>query len=65
LIEALTEREMQVLKLLAAGLRNREIAAQLVISIATVKRHISNINGKLETSSRTQAIARARELNLL
>ena len=64
-VEALTDRELQVLNLLTAGLRNQEIADQLVISLATVKRHISNINGKLGVDSRTQAIARGRELHLL
>jgi LuxR family maltose regulon positive regulatory protein len=65
LIEPLTGRELEVLSLLAAGLRNQEIADQLVISLATVKRHISNIYGKLGVSHRTQAIARARALGLL
>jgi LuxR family maltose regulon positive regulatory protein len=65
LIEPLTPREVQVLRLIVAGLRNREIADQLVISPATVKRHISNIYGKLGVRHRTQAVARAQELYLV
>jgi LuxR family maltose regulon positive regulatory protein len=64
LIEALTPRELEVLKLIEAGCSNQEIAANLVISLPTVKRHISNIYSKLGASSRTQALARGRELNL-
>jgi LuxR family maltose regulon positive regulatory protein len=65
LVEPLTPRELEVLLLVVAGLRNQEIAAQLVISVATVKRHITNIYGKLDVSHRTQAVSRARELYLL
>ena len=65
LIEPLTQREIEVLKLIEAGASNDDIAAQLVISVATVKRHISNIYGKLGVQSRTQAILRAREVKLL
>ncbi len=65
LIEPLSERELEVLGLIAAGLRNREIADQLFIAHGTVKRHINHIYGKLDVHSRTQAIARARELGLL
>ena len=64
LIEPLTTREVEVLKLIEAGCSNDEIAEQLVISIATVKRHISNIYSKLEVKSRTQAIAIGKELKL-
>lgn len=63
LIEPLTQREHEVLHLLAAGASNQEIAAQLVISLATVKKHVSNLLGKLHPDSRTQAVARARELS--
>lgn len=65
LIEPLTARELEILKLVEAGCANHEIATQLVISLPTVKRHISNIYGKLATGSRTQAVARAKELGLL
>ena len=65
LIEPLSTRETEVLHLIAAGLYNREIAEELVIAVGTVKRHINNIYGKLGVSSRTQAIAKARELRML
>jgi LuxR family maltose regulon positive regulatory protein len=64
LIEPLTQRELEVLKLIESGCANQEIADQLVISITTVKRHISNIYAKLGVTSRTQAIARGRLLKL-
>lgn len=53
--EALTQRELEVLRLLAQGLENREIAQKLVVSEATVRTHVSNILGKLHLASRTQA----------
>jgi LuxR family maltose regulon positive regulatory protein len=65
LVEPLTEREQEVLRLLVAGASNQQIAAELVISLATVKKHVSNLLGKLGVASRTQAIARAREWSLL
>ena len=65
LVESLSERELELLRLLAAGLKNREIATQMVISVNTVKVHINNIYGKLGVSSRVQAVARAQELMLL
>ena len=64
-IEPLTEREHEVLRLLAAGASNGDIARLLIISVGTVKRHVSNICGKLGAQSRTQAVARARALHLL
>jgi len=64
-IESLSERELQVLGLIAQGLSNREIARDLVLSLSTVKVHTYNIYGKLDVHSRTQAVARARELGLL
>jgi len=65
LIEPLSERETEVLQLLAAGKSNQAIAAELVLAVGTVKAHNSNIYGKLGVRSRTQAVARARELNLV
>lgn len=53
--EPLTQREMEVLKLIAQGFENKEIAGQLIISDATVRTHVSNILGKLHLASRTQA----------
>jgi LuxR family maltose regulon positive regulatory protein len=64
LIEPLTLRELEVLKLIEAGHSNQEIGDRLVISIPTVKRHISNIYAKLGVKSRTQAVSLARELGL-
>jgi LuxR family maltose regulon positive regulatory protein len=65
LSEALTEREMEVLALIAAGESNQEIAAKLFVSTSTVKTHINRLYRKLGARSRTQAIARARELDLI
>jgi ATP/maltotriose-dependent transcriptional regulator MalT len=65
LLEPLTEREREVLRLLLEGSSNREIAHRLVLSVNTVKRHVYNICGKLGVGSRAQAIVRARTLNLL
>ena len=64
-VQPLTERELEVLRLIAAGLRNQEIGEQLSISPATVKRHIANAYGKLGAGHRTEALARARALKLL
>jgi LuxR family transcriptional regulator, maltose regulon positive regulatory protein len=61
----LTGRELEVLRLAAAGMSNLQIAGRLFISIGTVKAHLHNISEKLNAISRTQAIARARELKLL
>lgn len=65
LVEPLTERELEVLQLLAEGLSNREISQRLYLSLSTIKGHNSNIYGKLQVSRRTEAIVRARELGLL
>ena len=51
--------------MLAAGRSNRAIATQLVVSLDTVKKHVSHVLEKLEAANRTEAVARARELNLL
>ena len=64
LIEPLTARELEVLKLIEVGCTNQDIAERLVISIPTVKRHISNIYAKLGAQSRTQAVSLGRELRL-
>jgi LuxR family maltose regulon positive regulatory protein len=58
LAEPLTARELQIMRLVAEGLRNQEIADHLVISLATVKRHIANSFGKLGVDNRTAAVAR-------
>ncbi len=65
LAESLTPRESEMLHLLAAGLSNREIAERLVLSEGTVKTHAHNLYGKLGAQSRTQALARAKELKLI
>jgi LuxR family maltose regulon positive regulatory protein len=64
-VDPLTEREREVLGLLATGASNEEIASQLVIAISTAKRHVSNILAKLSVSNRSQAVARSRALGLL
>ena len=65
LVEPLTERELEVLRLIAAGLSNAEIARELVIAVSTVKSHINHIYGKLDVRSRVQAVAKAQALDLL
>jgi LuxR family maltose regulon positive regulatory protein len=65
LIEPLSERELELLRLVANGLSNREIAAKLFIALGTVKSHAHNIYGKLNAQNRAQAVARAIELGLL
>jgi len=65
LLEPLSERELEVLRLVVAGLSNPEIAEELVIAVSTVKSHINHIYGKLAVETRTRAVARARELGLL
>jgi LuxR family maltose regulon positive regulatory protein len=65
LTEPLSERELEIVQLIAEGLTNPEIAARLFLSLNTVKVHTRNIYGKLNVHSRTQAIARSQELGLL
>jgi LuxR family maltose regulon positive regulatory protein len=65
LVEPLTERELEVLQLLGEGCSNREIGEALFITLNSVKKHTSNIYGKLGVHSRTQAVVRAQELALL
>jgi len=65
LVESLSERELEVLRLVAAGLSNSQIADKLIVTVGTVKRHLNNIFGKLNVSSRAQALARGHELDLL
>lgn len=64
LVESLTARESEVLKLLLDGASNREIACELVLSLNTVKKHVLNIRGKLKVRSRVQLIAKARTHHL-
>jgi len=64
-VEPLSAREVKVLTLLSQGLSNKEVAATLFLSVRTVKWYTSNIYGKLDVSSRTQAIAKARQLEIL
>jgi LuxR family maltose regulon positive regulatory protein len=65
LVATLSERELEVLRLVAAGKQNKEIADQLYVAVDTVKKHVTHILEKLGAANRTQATARARELGLL
>ncbi len=65
LVDPLSKRELEILILIAAGLKNKEIAEQLVISLNTVLYHIKNIYSKLGVNKRTLAIAKAKEINLI
>jgi LuxR family maltose regulon positive regulatory protein len=65
LVEPLTGREMEVLRLIAGGLSNREIADELVVAVSTVKSHVNHLYGKLGVKNRVEAVAQARALNLL
>jgi LuxR family maltose regulon positive regulatory protein len=65
LVEPLSERELQVLQLLAQGAPNPEIAQELVITVDTVKRHVSHIFAKLGAKNRIQAVKQAQKLGLL
>jgi len=61
----LSERELEVLRLMAAGLSNQQIADKLIISLSTAKNHVHNIIEKLNVQSRTQAVTQARDLELI
>ncbi len=65
LIEPLSERELEVLRLIAQGLSNQEIGQRLFLALDTVKGHNRHIFDKLEVQRRTEAVARARELGLI
>jgi LuxR family maltose regulon positive regulatory protein len=65
LIEPLSQRELEVLHIMALGKTNKEIARQLVIAPGTVKAHTASIYRKLDVANRTEAVARARQLDLL
>ena len=65
LIDPLTSREHEVLTMLAAGRSNQAIARELVVTLDTVKKHVGHVLGKLGAANRTEAVARARELNLI
>lgn len=62
---SISKRELEVLELMAQGLANQEIADRLFVSLNTVKTHSSNLFSKLEVSRRTQAIQKAKDLNLI
>ena len=61
----LSERELEVLRLLASGASNQEIAGELSIALSTARKHVSNVIGKLGVNNRTQAVSRGRDLGLL
>jgi len=65
LAEPLTDRELEVLRLLAAGRSNQRIARDLVVALDTVKKHVTHVLGKLGAANRTEAAARARQLGLI
>jgi LuxR family transcriptional regulator, maltose regulon positive regulatory protein len=65
LVDPLSEREIEVLRLMAEGYKYKEIAERLVVSINTVRHHTRNVYSKLDANNRTQAIGRAKELNIL
>jgi LuxR family maltose regulon positive regulatory protein len=65
LLDPLSERELEVLRLFAQGLTNQEVADRLILSLGTVKAHSSNIYRKLDVRNRAEAIVRASELDLL
>jgi LuxR family maltose regulon positive regulatory protein len=64
-VDPLSERELEVLRLVADGLTNAEISVELVIAHSTVKTHINRIYSKLGVRTRTQAVARARQFRII
>ena len=65
LIDQLTARELEILALLATGAPNPRIAKELVVTLDTVKKHVTHILGKLGAANRTEAVTRARQLGLI
>jgi LuxR family transcriptional regulator, maltose regulon positive regulatory protein len=65
IIDPLTSRELEVLRMLAAGQSNQAIAGELVVTLDTAKKHVGHVLGKLGAANRTEAVARARELSLI
>ena len=65
LVEPLSERELEILRLIARGASNREIAGTLFLAEGTVKNHVTNILGKLDVRDRTQAALKAKETGLI
>jgi LuxR family maltose regulon positive regulatory protein len=65
LIEPLSQRELEILQLIADGLNSREVALRLHLGVTTIRWYLRQIYGKLDVHSRSEALARARELNLL
>ena len=65
LVEPLSERELEVLRLIASGMANKDVARDLFVAVSTVKTHVNSICRKLDARNRTEAVARARELGLL
>jgi LuxR family maltose regulon positive regulatory protein len=64
-VETLTAREIEVLRLVALGRSNSQIAAELFVTVGTVKSHLHTVAGKLGAANRVEAVARGRELGLL
>ena len=65
LVESLSERELDILRLLSQGATNKEIASRLIITVGTVKNHVTNILAKLGVRDRTQAAIKAKELGII
>jgi LuxR family maltose regulon positive regulatory protein len=65
IVDPLTSRELEVLRMLAAGRSNQAIAGQLFVTVDTVKKHVSHVLSKLGAANRTEAVSRARELDLI